>query len=132
MKEFKFKENKAKTLTVTIEGNEFSFVPNTYAVQNAIQFYQKRSNFIRNKYSKKTDQKNISQRNLEYIDLCSSTVNAILGKGSYKTIFENRPVDIEENDSVLNYIFESITEFCQKEIEKANAEHIDHKASGIN
>lgn len=133
MKGFKFKENKAKVLTLEIEGKKYTFIPNTYEVRNAIEFFNKRNNQIRSKLSKKLSEKELADINLKLFNLCESTVNAILGKGTYRQIFAGRPLNIEENEELLNYIFESISEFCYKEADKLkNEKHIDNKTARIN
>ena len=133
MKGFKFKENKAKVLTLEIEGKKYTFIPNTYEVRNAIEFFNKRNNQIRGKLSKKLSNKELAAINLKTINLCESTVNAILGKGTYRKIFKGRPVSIEENEELLTYIFESITEFCDKEADTLeNEKHTDNETADIN
>lgn len=133
MKGFRFKDNKAKVLTLEIEGEKYTFIPNTYEVRNAIEFFNKRNDQIRNKLSKEATEKELANSNLKLLNLCESTVNAILGKGSYRKIFAGRPVSLDENEELLSYIFTSITDFCNKEADRMkNEKHTHNKAAKIN
>lgn len=118
---FKFDNKKQDTLTINVEGKEFTFNPRSVKVKNALQ------NFITRQESlnKKMSNENIEEEELQKVQLsscnvCKDTINAVLGKRTYDIIFADRTIDFEEHHTFITYLFNKIKEYN---------EHTDTKVS---
>lgn len=115
MKEFKFKAQKVEELILKIDGKEYTFNPLTYNTKKAMEKYVIMNQTLVNKSKKPNNSKeDLDKIIMDACDLARETVNKILGAKAYDKIFNNRTVIFEEQQELLSYIFESITEFSRK------------------
>lgn len=122
MKQFKLEERKAELLTLEIQGKTYSFNPKSLVVQTAVEKF----NTCQQPLIKKLEKGNMSKEELnkaaiQSCRLVQETVNKILGKNTYEKMFAKRSIDFEENQQLMIFIFQAITEFYHEHpVEKTN------------
>lgn len=116
MRKFVFEKNeKPELLKLEIDGKNFTFNPMSLSVKRASEKFIKGQEYIVKKI-KKGDlaQEEVAQLVYKSCDLVRETVNYILGKGAYEKIFDGRTIDFEENQKLITYLFQEITEFTSR------------------
>lgn len=122
MKNFEFNnQKKATKLTIKISGIPFTFKPLSYNTNKAIQKYINANDNLIKKMNKATDTREKSIIIMRSCNQARQTMNAILGTGAYEKVFGDRDIDFFENQEVMGYIFEQITNFSEEA--KENYEH---------
>lgn len=113
MRKFVFEKNeKPELLKLEINGKNFTFNPMSLSVKKASEKFIKGQEYIVRRIKKgDLTQDEVAQMVYKSCDLVRETVNYILGKGSYEKIFDGRTIDFEENQKLITYLFQEITEF---------------------
>lgn len=116
MRKFEFSNNvKPKLLTLDIEGNVFTFNPNTLKVTKAAEKYTIVSTPLINRLQKgKLDNDELTQIVIKSCKQVEEAIDDILGDEAYIKIFGGRTVDFEDHQELLTYVFNAITDYARE------------------
>lgn len=134
MRKFEFeKQEKPEMLKLEINHKNFTFNPMSLTVKKASEKFIKGQEFL----VKKIKKGNLTQEETADIvykscDLVRETVNYILGKGAYEKIFDGRTIDFEENQKLITFLFQEITDFTKKRaVDIPKVDTYEHSAEQI-
>lgn len=134
MRKFVFeKQEKPEMLKLEIGGKNFTFNPMSLSVKRASEKFVKGQELLVKKI-KKGDLSQEQTADIVYksCDLVRETVNFMLGKNSYERIFEGRTIDFEENQKLITFLFQEITDFTKKRaVDIPKVEAYEHSAESI-
>ncbi|MGX8834931.1 hypothetical protein ACWG0P_12085 [Amedibacillus sp. YH-ame6] len=134
MRKFVFeKQDKPELLKLEINGKNFTFNPMSLSVKKASEKFVKGQEFLVKRIKKgNMSKEEVADVVYKSCDLVRESVNYILGKGSYDKIFDGRTIDFEENQKLITFLFQEITEFTKKKIvalPEVDHEHLTEQVS---
>lgn len=134
MSKFVFdKQEKPELLKLEINGKNFTFNPMALNVKKASEKFVKGQELLVRKIKKgNLAKEEVADIVYKSCDLVRETINCILGKNAYEKIFDGRTIDFEENQKLITYLFQEITEFTQqKAVELPESEQYEHSVEQV-
>lgn len=116
MRKFVFdKQEKPELLKLEINGRNFTFNPMALSVKRASEKFIKGQEHLVKRIKKgELSKEEVADVVYKSCDLVRDTITIILGKGAYEKIFDGRTIDFEENQKLITFLFQEITEFTKK------------------
>lgn len=132
MRKFVFDNlDKPELLKLEISGKNFTFNPMSLNVKRASEKFVKGQEFLVKRIKKgNLNQEETADIVYKSCDLVRETVNTILGKNAYEKIFDGRTIDFEENQKLITFLFQEITDFTSKKNVNLPKENVHEHSAG--